>query len=283
MGVMSQLWQTKSRLGYRWWRFKRAVRSHLSTVNETPVIVLGNQKSGTTAIAALLAERAGLSATLDLEEMTDEDERQMHRRDDGLAAFVSSHKLEFSREVIKEPRLTFLYPKVRGRFPEAQFVFIVRDPRENIRSILDRLNLPGDREQLPDQHRAEVDPVWELVLDGHWMGLSGENYVDRLAARWSRAARTYLDNAGAFSLVRYEDFLDDKEAVITQLVERLGLPAVNDIHDKVDAQYQPRGNRSVGWKAFYSESNLTRIESRCASAMKELGYAPGLRDASQVR
>jgi len=283
MGIANWLQRVKSRLGYKWWRLKRTVRSRLSTVNEEPIIVLGNQKSGTTAIAALLAERAGLSATLDLEEMTAEDERQMHRRDDGLAAFVASHKLEFSRDVIKEPRLTFVYPQVRDRFPKAQYVFIVRDPRENIRSILDRLGLPGDRSQLPARDSADVDPVWELVLDGRWMGLSGETYIDRLAARWNAAAQTYLDNADAFALVRYEDFLNDKEAAIAQLAERLGLPAVNDIHEKVDVQYQPRGNRNVDWEAFYGESNLDRIEQRCAAPMRALEYTLGLRDASQVR
>ena len=101
MSVLHRLQRAKSWLGYRWWRTKRAIRSALSTVNETPILVLGNQKSGTTAIAALLAERAGLSATLDVEEMTAENEQEMHRRKRGAKDFVASHKLEFSRDLVK--------------------------------------------------------------------------------------------------------------------------------------------------------------------------------------
>lgn len=271
--MIEHLQQAKSKLGYKWWRVKRSVRSALSSVNNSPILVLGNQKSGTTAIAALLAEKAGLSATLDLNEMTAEDERKMHKREGGLAEFVASHKLEFSRDLIKEPRLTFLYPKLRERFPNGQYVFIIRDPRDNIRSILNRLELPGDKKYLGEGEIDSIDPVWSLVLNGEWMGLSGKNYVDMLAARWSRSARTYLDHDDAFCLVRYENFVADKVGTITGLAEQLGLEKSHAIDDKVDVQYQPRGNRSVDWDTFFGAKNLYRIENLCEPAMSSLGYS----------
>ena len=43
------------------------VQSVNAGVNPTPVIILGNQKSGTTAIAALLAETTGKTVALDLQ------------------------------------------------------------------------------------------------------------------------------------------------------------------------------------------------------------------------
>ena len=37
-----------------------------AVINENPIIVLGNQKSGTSAIAHLLADYGGLSRTIDI-------------------------------------------------------------------------------------------------------------------------------------------------------------------------------------------------------------------------
>jgi hypothetical protein len=152
----------------------------------------------------------------------------------------------------------------------------MRDPRDNLRSILDRLELPGHKKCLREGDTTDIDPVWQLVLDGEWMGLGGEQYIDRLAARWARAAQIYLEYEEEFCLVRYEDFLEDKVGEIVGLTERLGLEQKHDIRDKVDVQYQPRGNRSVDWNTFFGEANLLRIEKRCGPFMKELGYPPRL-------
>ena len=42
------------------------LKDRFATINETPIIVLGNQKSGTSAIAHLLADYGGLSRTIDI-------------------------------------------------------------------------------------------------------------------------------------------------------------------------------------------------------------------------
>ena len=46
--------------------FTRLFENLKATVNARPIFILGNQKSGTTAIAALLAKITGLSVALDL-------------------------------------------------------------------------------------------------------------------------------------------------------------------------------------------------------------------------
>jgi hypothetical protein len=105
------------------------------------------------------------------------------------------------------------------------------------------------------------------------MGLEGENYIDLLAERWKRAAAIYRENRDAMDLVRFEDFLDDKVRVICRLAETLDLEPVRDISDKVDVQFQPRGNRDVSWLEFFGAHNLRRIERICCHEMAELGYA----------
>jgi hypothetical protein len=186
---------------------------------------------------------------------------------------VQRCKLAFSKDVVKDPNLTFVYDALQERFPDAQFVMVMRDPRDNIRSILDRLDLPGDATSLDSERYDAMGEGWRLVVDGSWMGIQGENYIDSLAGRWQRAARIYLKNEDAFQLILYEDFMDGKIATIDGLAVRLGLEAKHGIEDKVDHQFQPRGHRrDVDWPTFFGELNLRRIETRCAEEMDALGY-----------
>lgn len=256
----------------RWTRRAGRLFNDLAAVNEAPVLVLGPQKSGTTVIAVLLARYAGLEVASDLRWRP-----PLLLRDDYAGAalveqLVKKHRIEFSRGVIKDPEFTFLYPYLRERFPEARFVMIMRDPRDNVRSILNRLEIPGDRAYIDLSAYPEVSEEWRRVLESRYLGVEQEHYVERLAARWSRAAEVYRRHQDALHLIRYEDFCANKTGAIADLAHRLGLPPVHTISDQVDVQYQPRGDRDVSWTAFFGERNLQRIEQVCAEGMGELGY-----------
>ena len=179
-------------------RIIRGLRSAVSRVNPRPILVLGNQKSGTTAIAALLAEATGLSVTLDLQREVDEPTFPRVRTG-GMSFddFIRRNRLDFSRRIVKEPNLTLFPRELRDRFPESPIVFIIRDPRDNIRSILDRLGLPGDCDCLGDERWATVSEAWRTVLDNRWLGIEHEHYVAQLAGRWRFAAETHRASADA--------------------------------------------------------------------------------------
>jgi hypothetical protein len=247
----------------------------LARVNPAPVFVLGNQKSGTTAIAALVAEAAGVSVTLDIPATHGPPSGKPRKEEASLSELVSKNKLDFSREIVKEPNLTFLYHQLVERFPASKVVFVVRDPRANARSILNRVSLPGDLPRLTRAQVEGVDPRWRPKSKG-----KGEHYVEMIAARWNLAADTYLENAENMTLIRYEDFCKDKTGEIARLARRVGLEPVNDIFDKVDRQYQRRGDRDVSWPDFFGRDNLARIERICGDRMQRFGYVPGedLRD-----
>ncbi len=88
--------------------FTRLFENLKAKVNDKPIFILGNQKSGTTAIAALLARMAGLSVALDLR-------KEVHRPiignvkkgDVSFESFVNRNKLDLSKELIKSTDLTF--------------------------------------------------------------------------------------------------------------------------------------------------------------------------------
>ena len=250
-----------------------AARRPWCRVNERPVLVLGNQKSGTTAVAALLARMAGASVTLDLTlEVLRPKWEELRDCSLSFDHFIEHNKPSFSRDIIKDPGLTVFFDELAARFPEARFVFIVRDPRDNIRSILDRLQVPGSIRQLEPAHWAGITRAWRQVLDGGWLGLDGEDFIDMLARRWNLLADTYLTNSNKLHLVRYEDFIRSKVAVIAGLAEALGLPQRHDIARIVDRPFQPPGNASVAWDAYFGRRNLDRINHVCRTRMDRFGY-----------
>lgn len=243
-------------------------------LNRGPIIVLGNQKSGTSAIAHLLADCCGLSKTVDIPVVW-ERIPQLASGQIRLTALARSAPGQFTADVIKEPHLTFAFDEVLRTFPAATHVFVVRDPRDNIRSILDRLDLPGDTDSLDPDH--ELPPGWAPVLY-HGGGPAGDDggLVRRLAARWRDAVGVYYRAEAAsvdVHLVRYEDFLEDKEAYIRELARRVGRRPGRSISNRVDVQFQPRGShRGLGWESFYSRRNLAIIEELCGREMDRLGY-----------
>lgn len=241
-------------------------------VNPKPILVLGNQKSGTSAIAALLAEMTGLSVSIDLrKEIENPTYHKVKQGKLPFAEFVKLHKFDFSRAIVKEPNLTLFYEELLDYFPQSKLVFVVRDPRDNIRSILNRLKIPGNLSGLSPKYQGEMTPAWDLIVDNRWLGLNGD-YIEMLAQRWNLMADVLLNHQEQMMISRYEVFLQDKVGEITRLAKSLNLQEVNDISAKVDIQFQPRGNHKVKWRDFFGEENLNKIDRICEEKMKQLDY-----------
>lgn len=250
---------------------RRFVKRLFAEVNREAIIVLGNQKSGTTAVAALLSSYAGLSATLDIDDARVDEQDRVHDGSLPFEQFVQRHRAHFAAGVVKEPGLTFVYDRVRQSFPSARAVFVVRDPRDNIRSILDWLGFRGDLDHSPSM--STLRTVHRRIMDNRWMGLEGDHYIDSLSSRWNRAVDVYLRHRQEMVLVRYESFSADKSGTVRDLAAALGLPARKDISSALDTPYQPRGaRRDVPWTSFFGARNLERIERSCGPRMKEFGY-----------
>ncbi|HAI13283.1 MAG TPA: sulfotransferase family protein [Phycisphaerales bacterium] len=254
---------------------QRVMASRGKRICDNPIFVLGNQKSGTTIIAALLGKASNREVTLDLNYFNDnhpEDYYSVYTRTTSFRKFLEVNRIEFSNPIIKEPNLTHFYTELTKFFPLGKFLMIIRDPRDNIRSILNRFKIPGNLPELTDEHRKELIGPWPMVFDGSWCGLMGNNYIEMLAHRWVLFVQTYMAHQQEMLLCRYEDFLADKTGEIHQICQYLGMTVTHDIHNEVDVQYQSKGNRKVDWLEFFGKSNLERINTICQPAMDLMGY-----------
>ncbi|MBL3556712.1 MULTISPECIES: sulfotransferase family protein [Marinobacter] len=239
------------------------------------VIVAGMPKSGTTAIAKLLAEAAQETVCsdpfykLDVKGVVYRD--QLFRGELDLGSLWKEFRDVFNGEIIKDPNFPLFLKDLGTLFPEAKMVFIVRDPRENIRSILSRLKIAGDP-AVSQQAVANLSGAWGNVLNGRSPDMPGDDFLEKMAWRWRVSAEHYLENEDNVRLIRYEDFRTNKKAEIEALAKDLGYTRLADISSLVDVQFQPKGVRSGSLEEFFGPHNLERIEHIVSPLMSRFGY-----------
>ncbi|GGC72827.1 sulfotransferase family protein [Marinobacter halophilus] len=239
------------------------------------VIVAGMPKSGTTAIASLLAEAAGVEVCSDPFHQLDS--KGVCFRDALFSGALSleslwrQHRSVFSGTVVKDPNFPLFLGELKQLLPDAHIVFIVREPRDNIRSILSRLNIPGN----PTDGKlllTSVKGTWGRVLNGTSPEMPGSDYLEKLAWRWRISAERYLESQERIHLIRYEDFRKDKKVQIDKMAGELGFSDLKDISSLVDIQFQPKGTRPASLEDYFGKENLKRINAIVGPVAKRFGY-----------
>ena len=257
------------------------IRLFYNPAADVEVIVLGHQKGGTTAIAALLGKISAKEVSNDPLYEVDLGKAEILTEVVNYPGKITSLCLRypslFSKPIVKDPDLIYIYQAVKECYENARFLFVVRDPRDTIRSICNRLALTGDDlNRVPSlKEMQDGNHHWELVLSGKLPKSEGRGYsslVSNLAYRWNLASKIYLEFSSEMILLRYEDFLQDKERVIGATANKLGLECTESIADSIDVQYQPKGNSDTDLQGFFDQENLEQIEVICADSMREFGY-----------
>lgn len=229
-----------------------------------PIFILGNQKSGTSAIAWLMSQASGGSLTLDITRSISSPDWQKEVKEGqySLEVWSQFYPYEFSKTLIKEPALTLFTSELIQGYPDATYVFIVRDPRDNIRSILNRTKLSGAQQDksTPKGSVLENAPAWRMILDSDWLtDKNSASFVESLSHRWNYCCEEYLKHKSNIILIKYEDFMKDKAGCIQELVGKVGLTNKNSIAHLVDTQKQSKGDNSASWSEFYGKENLELV------------------------
>ena len=252
------------------------VRHRLATPCAAPLLVTGNQKSGTTVIGFLLAALTGRSYCNDpFNQDVPFVLPAIGRGRISMEEYIRSHQAHFAHGVVKDPNFPFVAEGLHACFPEASFAWIIRDPRENIRSILNRLGLQGDLD-VPDEtvvNRLQKLRGWSLYFDPSHFSIGGDGWIETLGRRWLAVARIAARMSSKSELLRYEDFVADKVGAIRNLARELGHDPCQNIEHLVNQQFQPKGDHTVTALNFFGPRNLEMIESICAPMMDHFGYS----------
>jgi len=130
-----------------------------------------------------------------------------------------------ARLLEKTPKNSLRIPFLAKVFPQAQFVFLYRDVRETLSSMIEAWRsgrfvtykqLPGWNGELP----------WSLLLVPGWRGLGGLPLPQIVAAQWEIATRMLLDDLAALPrerivVARYDSLLTNPAAEIAHLCNAL--------------------------------------------------------------
>jgi LPS sulfotransferase NodH len=126
----------------------------------------------------------------------------------------------------KTPKNALRIPFFNHIFPDAQFVFLWRDPRENISSIMEAWR-SGQWRTYPQL--AGFDGPWSLLLPPGWRAMNGRPLADIAAWQWHTTNAHILDDLEIlppqrWTVVQYSDLVAEPVGTIAKVCEFLGIP-----------------------------------------------------------
>jgi hypothetical protein len=184
-------------------------------------------------------------------------------------------------------------PYLLALFPQAKFVFIQRDGRDNISSMMDgwRMGRTDGRFELTQFFGPFPEPVaihggefkeWAFFLAPGWQAYNHASLEAVCAFQWISANRLALDAArqvpaAQWIHLRYEDIFERPVEMFQQAFERLGVPFTPELRQRC-ANLQPTSVvKGRPQKQKWKDSNpdaIRRVLPTIAPMMRELGYDP---------
>ena len=124
------------------------------------------------------------------------------------------------RMLEKTPKNALRVPFLARVFPEARFIYLHRDPRPVLASMMEAWDSGGFRTypNLP----GWTGLPWSLLLVPGWRELHGRPLHEIVAAQWSTTTQLLLDDleqlpSGSWSVANYEALVADPDAEIRRL------------------------------------------------------------------
>jgi len=189
------------------------------------------------------------------------------------------------RLIDKTPRNVLRVPFIDRIFPDARFVFLTRDGRDNVNSLINAWRSPRYRTyKLPKRHAIPgVDPEWwKFVLYPGWQD-DTKGPLERVCARqWVASNASVLDAEAAsqperWTRIRYEDLVDAPRAEVERVLRVLDLPPEDAVLAKAEAlDRTPINVVTPPEKGKWRRENPTEIGNvitLIAPTMERLGYS----------
>ena len=190
------------------------------------------------------------------------------------------------RLIDKTPRNALCVPFVDRIFPDARFVFLIRDGRDNVNSLINAWRTPRYRTyQLPEPHSIPgVDPRWwKFVLYPGWRDDTGGSVEKVCARQWVSSNEHALDAfadlpRSRWTKVRYEELVERPDAAIARVLSFLELPHDAGVMSRAAALNRtPINVVTPPERGKWRKENPAEIEAvlpLLAPTMERLGYSP---------
>lgn len=185
------------------------------------------------------------------------------------------------RLIDKTPRNALRVSFVDAIFPDARYVHLVRDGRENVNSLINAWRTPRYRTyRLPHSIEGVDREWWKFVLYPGWQEDASGPLEVVCARQWASSNELALRDLAAVGeravRVRYEDLVDAPEAEVARVLEFLDVPFDDALRAKAAAvRTTPVNVVTPPERGKWRKENPREIEAivpLIAPAMEALSY-----------
>jgi hypothetical protein len=280
------------------WRLSLRHRGSAGDRPRRPVFIVGCPRSGTTLLFALLARHSDLRALPGeghaIWSAYQHPRRKSWSSDRATALDLTPGEREFVNRAIrrvaagyryldKTPRNVLKLPYLLSLFPDAQFVFIKRDGRATVSSLIEGwMTRKGISYRLPQplclaEYRGRY---WSYILPPGWRELRGSTITHVAAAQYVASNETAIGDieklpADSLIEVSYEELVSrpvDTSERLLELLELRGSTEVLEFASHLDqhvagALSAPREDK---WRDRIAE--IERVLPIIGPTMNRMGY-----------
>lgn len=202
-----------------------------------------------------------------------------YRRVEGSFSSVENRPI---RLLEKTPENCLRLPFLRALWPDTRVVFLVRDGRANVSSLINgwqepRL-FPGYDVPEPVKSPGQTRGRWAFTLIPGWRNLVDRPLAEISARQWlvcNQAVLDYRSQQSALPIlqVRYENLVRQPESVLGHITDFLDLAPLPDVHKlpQVNTLSAPDAEK---WRRH--EAELAAVWPLMQPMMRELGYPEDL-------
>jgi len=177
----------------------------------------------------------------------------------------------------KTPKNALRVPFLMRVFPQARFVYLYRDPRAALASMIEAWN-SGQFVTYPMLPEWQ-GPPWSLLLVPGWRDLIGKPLHEIVAAQWETTTRILLDDLHAlppdrWCIARYDALLTQPQNEIAQLCAAVGFDWDLSIRDALPlARHTVSAPDPEKWRKHEREIEavLPRLAATIARVERSVG------------
>lgn len=200
--------------------------------------------------------------------------------------FYKNRFIKSYRMVEKNPRNCFRIPFINKLFEDALFIYLKRDGRTNISSLIEGWKRPTEylrvpRPAIPLNIKGDEHGKWRYVLPPGW-----ENYIDKsleevCAFQWISSNKTVLEELKNIEdkrkmVISYEDLTSKTPRIIKDVCDFAEIPyegGIKRFAQKPPVVSTPKGEKPKENKWKKNEKLIQNIYPMIKPMMNELGYS----------